>query len=521
MYHKNCFASLDNKLKANLKRKDVDERNQWQIVRNIHLSVFQQFQPYLSDRIIQNREVVALSDIFSYYMRQFTEEISSSHAESMQSSFRQQHLLDKILKSRTDIAKIVYKKRTYLHTIDMDIQEVLSKGFEREDELTSKIKSVAMEIRKKINQMEIRKLPKQNIPLKSIIEGECNIPDELYLLIEGIVQGPSWPSKSETKRKLIKQNKISAICDTIIFNTSDGETKPSSCLSLALAIKSLTSSRRVLNILNRLGYCLSYTVTAAIETELAYFCSTEHTILPFELSPTTYTHCAFDNYDLYVETLTGESTLHDTVGIAYQNVNHPQQLSINGLQEGINDISLLNAPLQPPNDACPSNSRRRKYLSPFDNSLEPYTRRNEAIVLNGNKSTNLGAWDTAIDTNHLWMFNHALLKNDAKKWFAFHSERVIDSNPPQIIGYMPIINESPTKDAVVVKTLNMALKLADECHQDYISVTYDLAIAQKAYRILADTKSEFHKIFIMLGAFHTELAYFKVSVFLFIIFILL
>ena len=28
---------------------------------------------------------------------------------------------------------------------------------------------------------------------------------------------------------------------------------------------------------------------------------------------------SFDNYDRYVETLTGKDTLHDTVGIAYQN----------------------------------------------------------------------------------------------------------------------------------------------------------------------------------------------------------
>lgn len=58
----------------------------------------------------------------------------------------------------------------------------------------------------------------------------------------------------------------------------------------------------------------------------------------------------------------------------------------------------------------------------------------------------------------------------------------------------------------------MALKLAEECNQHYIVVTYDLAIASKAYKIQADMKKEFEKLFINLGAFHIELAYFKVSI---------
>ena len=35
---------------------------------------------------------------------------------------------------------------------------------------------------------------------------------------------------------------------------------------------------------------------------------------------------AFDNYDRYVETLSGKNTLHDTVGIMYQNIGYPQNV---------------------------------------------------------------------------------------------------------------------------------------------------------------------------------------------------
>lgn len=338
-----------------------------------------------------------------------------------------------------------------------------------------------------------------------ITKGECGIPKELYLLIETIIQGPYMQTKHQTLKGEIKQNKISAICNSIIFTASNGSIKPSTCLTLALTTKSLTGSRRMLNILNRLGYCVSYTVAEEIETELAYACSSERRILPFDLSPRIHTHVAFDNYDQYVETSTGKDTLHDTVGIAYQNAiqnDEIHELSMESLQESIIDI-----------DANQMGRRQRKYFSPFDGSVEPYLKGSQQIAcLKGTQPTTPENVKTVVDTNIIWTLNHALIKNDAKKWFAWYSERIVDRNPIQKIGYLPIINASPTSDSVVLKTMNMALKLAEECNQTYVVVTYDLAIAAKAYKIWAEMNPKFNKLFINLGAFHTELAYFKVSI---------
>lgn len=82
---------------------------------------------------------------------------------------------------------------------------------------------------------------------------------------------------------------------------------------------------------------------------------------------------------------------------------------------------------------------------------------------------------------------HALEREHAKKWYAWHSERTGNSNPVQKIGYLPIINASPTSEAVVLKTLGMSLKLTHECNQNYIVVTYDLAIASKAHKTVTNS----------------------------------
>lgn len=506
MYHKSCFQK-NSKTNQNVDeeptnlQQDPAVGNEWKNLRHIHSAVFKQLVPYLNEKMVENRKILALSDVHNHYMRLFTEEKSLLHRESTESSLKPQHLLEKILKACTNITKIVYKNRTYLHPRNMELEEILAKGFEREDDMSTKIKAVATEIRRAINQMETRKLPKNNITVNDITKGECEVPKELYLLIENIVQGPCVQHKNQSLKREIKRNKISSICSSIIFTATNGKIKPSTCITLALSTKSLTGSRRIINILNRLGHCVSYNVAEEIETELAYACSIEHRVIPYDLNPCIHTHVAFDNYDQYVETETGKDTLHDTVGIAYQNINEMQQLSMNSLRESISNI-----------DKNQNHPRRRKYLSPFDNKIEPYLKGNQQIPsLIGNEPTVPENVKTVAETNILWVLNHAFIKDDAKKWFAWHTERIIDQNPMQKIGYLPIINASPTSDSVVLKTMKMALELADECNQDYIIVTYDLAIASKALKIQADKHKEFDRLFINLGAFHIELSFFKVS----------
>ena len=58
--------------------------------------------------------------------------------------------------------------------------------------------------------------------------------------------------------------------------------------------------------------------------------------------------------------------------------------------------------------------------------------------------------------------------------------------------------------------MRRSLKIASESQKEYISVTYDLAIAKLAMQIQAEEKPAFDKIFISLGSFHLEMAFFSV-----------
>lgn len=228
-------------------------------------------------------------------------------------------------------------------------------------------------------------------------------------------------------------------------------------------------------------------------------------------APQLHTHLAFDNFDKFVETSSGKNTLHDTVGIVYQNKTE-ENIMVERNRTKPNVVLEDFATVDNSTLATESSRRRRKYVSSFG-LVEPYVKSHqEAKCLVAQKPTVPPNLQNAHYTDYLWMIHHALNGESAKRWFAFNSERIIDPNPIQKISYLPNINQSPTDDSVVRKTLDMAKTIASECNQKHIAVTYDLAIASKAIKIQADLSPVYDHIFVLLGAFHIQISYFKVHV---------
>lgn len=504
-YHKTCLYQYNTQLKRDLKDNitiNGDEATS-EIDVNINKKVFEELNQHIREKVIENRETWALSGINNLYNRLFVEE-KSKCSQTTSTVMKSHHLLEKILKVNDDISKTLYRNRVYLHPSNMNTDELLQKGFEVEDNVTAKIRAVGTAIRKEIFEMDVKKLPKRNISVKHIIDGECKVPEKLYALIESIIGSPRSRDNQNSMKKSIKHTKIQAICDSIILTATSGECKPASSLQLALAIKSLTGSKQVIQILNRMGFSPSYLVTEELETELAYACAKENQILPYNFRNNVITNVAFDNFDRYVETSNGKDTLHDTVGIAVQNhiqTNDEDSLSIDLLNIDSDDTSNT------------MERRRRQYLSSFDSTIPSYTRQNQlSMLLRQCEITAPNSWGRAANSNLLWIINCALKLSEAEKWYVWHSQRIHDQSEQQSVGYLPVINQSPTNDAVVLKTMNMALEVANQCNQEYIIVTYDLAIAMKANIIKAQKPGEFDRLFINLGPFHIELSFFKVSV---------
>ena len=196
---------------------------------------------------------------------------------------------------------------------------------------------------------------------------------------------------------------------------------------------------------------------------------------------------AWDNYDLAIETLDGKNTLHVTVGICYQNF-HPVLHSEAKKQGMIGTVEKPRRSFHGPVKEIPPCYSNMK-LATFQ--LEQTT---ETSLLEQNDID--FTWLVKLCTEKLPLLN------------GYYSLFVPDTLPKTVIAYMDPISQPPTRNDVVQETMVRSLKVAAENKQEYAIVSYDLAVALKAYSIQSLKAPEYDKLIILLGVFHLELALF-------------
>lgn len=102
-----------------------------------------------------------------------------------------------------------------------------------------------------------------------------------------------------------------------------------------------------------------------------------------------------------------------------------------------------------------------------------------------------------------------LLSQDRKLplFNGFFAKFITDNLPKTVIAYMDPISKPPTRNDVQ-ETMVRTLKVAKEMKQDYAIVSYDLAVALKAFSIQALQAPLFDNLTILLGNFHLEMAFY-------------
>ncbi|GFX20245.1 hypothetical protein TNCV_1438041 [Trichonephila clavipes] len=319
--------------------------------------------------------------------------------------------------------------------------------------------------------------------MEDFINGKCTIPEKLDRFFKALIG-----SKDVRSRDGVYCHRLSnSLASDAIYCVSNGTVKSSKHITLGMTVKSLTNSRKMINILNRLGHCCNYNTLEELETEATISSVNRSQICPSDIiqSPSLSTGVAFDNFDRYVDTLTGKDTLHDTVGIIYQNVRDDYDIELNSSSiSGNLDTSTTNKKKMGFNEEIiqlPSYNHRLQMLenlTPVEN--EPTLPLIETIDL-------------------LYLLSHFLHVPNTPMWTGFNSKIIKDTIPKQKVSYLTPINFSPTNVAVVKHTMEQAQVVGKECNQIYVQVTDDLAIAKIAYKIQSMSKTQFNNLFIHFG----------------------
>lgn len=178
--------------------------------------------------------------------------------------------------------------------------------------------------------IEKSKLP-DNLTSRRLIQGECTVPPLLSDFIASVIV-------DYTHKRCYTDNfkrQINSLAQDLIYVSHNGNIKTSKHISLGMAIKILTSSRKLVDILNRYGHCISYNAIEEIETEATYTSTSRAGLCPEIINKTQNLSVgiAYDNFDRFFNTKTGKDTLHDTVGIIYQNIDSTREVEVEELPE--------------------------------------------------------------------------------------------------------------------------------------------------------------------------------------------
>jgi hypothetical protein len=203
----------------------------------------------------------------------------------------------------------------------------------------------------------------------------------------------------------------------------------------------------------------------------------------------------------------GKDTLHDTVGIAYQD-EIESLLQVPAVNAAGPSVELISVPEV---QSGRKSVRRRRALYETAEVVEPYHKRprmvKENMIQSGRpKKEGYSTNPSSCKAAGLHMDINLKATPMWTEWDATFVKDALPKLPMRKISYLPQLKVSPTSISTVVETLNMSKRIAEECEQKYISVTYDLAIANIALTIQSEERPEFDNFFVQLGSFHIERA---------------
>lgn len=489
-YHDVCRQNFRNQ-KRSLVKSPV--RTSWHISREVHETVFKEICDLIEDNVINRGRCYFLRHLYQEYLQIFKELNVGSDATSM---FTTHYLEEKIHKKFNGKIQILIsnKKKVVAPKGISTIDDALFAHLQDQDIL----QQAATILRKEIFGIKKKQLP-DNLNSQRLIKGECSTPPmitEFFSLVLG-----SYKRKRRNSDSY--QRHVKSLSQDIIYMTHNGNIKTSKHISLGMTLKSITSSRKVIDIINRYGHCISYSAIEELETEATFSSVSRSEICPEVINKeeNLVAGMAFDNYDRFVDTKTGKDTLHDTVGIMYQNINPTDDGVEEEQEEDDTERSKQDRP-------------RRRSFEAIDFELPQYAKKLKKIsniqTESEEEEINIIVHKSLYDRiDRVWMLSHALGLLNTPMWTGFNSKIVVDDTPQQLISYLTPINHSPTSNAVVLATMQQCMAALQELNQEYMQVTYDLAIAKIALQIQATESNTFQKLFIHLGAFHIMMSYFK------------
>jgi hypothetical protein len=295
------------------------------------------------------------------------------------------------------------------------------------------------------------------------------------------------------------QRLVNSFGQDLCHAVTNGRLKLPKHLLLGMTLRHMTGSAEILTLMNHFGHCQSYSQILELETAMCNSTVGRENSIPAPISPTNniITHLCWDNFDLNEETPSGSGTTHTAHGIV--------------IQEKADD-EVADDPSE--SLTQPAKITRTRSVDYQPENIPECFLSNKAEPVINTSSIAVGECETvelASASDFAWFMCRKILLHDKQlvpSWSGWVSLTTGTEHLRQsVVEYLPPVNAPMTENATVQKVLQESQKVSEVVGQKYTFVTFDLAVAKKAYSITWQNPAMYKETIIHLGAFHTLASY--------------
>ena len=280
---------------------------------------FNKIVKHVNDTVLKKNKPELLSSLLARYKDFY---ISSDGDESDLQSYTSQNL-KKRLRKKFDTTKLLIsthqckngKNHSIVFKPGMSVEQAYSLINFKTDNEKNVMRNCASILRRAISTSV--KTPLKTDTADNVLSGEVTVPEQVNYFYKKLYSNNKRSSKR--KSRLVRSSAADAV-----YCASGSRMLPGKHVGLGLALKSMSGSKRVINLLNRNGHCASNETLRRIDMDMEESASVKCTgIVPDGISKKKgkATGTAWDNLDINMETINGLGTIHHTYGIIYQNTS--------------------------------------------------------------------------------------------------------------------------------------------------------------------------------------------------------
>ena len=250
----------------------------WHKERKAQAEAFNALKIYIEDRILEKKEVHLLVDINSYYLALLQDTVDTDLKHVTSSAQKLEAKILKCYPEKIKIEKGKTRRGNIALSSSLSTEEACRNQYSKVTSDDMQIRDVAFKLRQEIMNASSIKLP-EHLKVENIFKGQVEVPDLVENFFKYLIGGTDsrkWVLESRKRRKKL-------IGQDVVFSATSGIKKPSKYLQLGLAIKSLTGSRKAVEILNRMGHCINYSIVEELETELTFEANKNSKETPFAM----------------------------------------------------------------------------------------------------------------------------------------------------------------------------------------------------------------------------------------------